>query len=104
MNLVAPMEEEENIVACKIFWKILKINTKNSNSRNGADNPDCCLNGGRGQYCCTNGADNPECFEKQCGHLINLAGNDPSIDGFSAGFYLDSSVTYAGTGDFNVCW
>ena len=23
--------------------------------------PDCCTNGGRGQYCCVNGASNPDC-------------------------------------------
>lgn len=29
--------------------------------QNGSDNADCCKNGGKGKYCCTNGAINPEC-------------------------------------------
>lgn len=28
---------------------------------NGASNPDCCLNNGKGKYCCKNGASNPDC-------------------------------------------
>jgi hypothetical protein len=32
--------------------------------KNGANNKDCCENGGKGKYCCTNGENNPGCQTK----------------------------------------
>lgn len=34
---------------------------KCSNGAPDSSYPDCCTNGGRGQYCCQNGANNPDC-------------------------------------------
>jgi hypothetical protein len=73
---------------------------------NGAINyPDCCLNGGKGIFCCLNNANNRDCIpDYPCGGLISLKGNDPTLNGFEVGRYDDGSKIFAGVGNFSACF
>jgi len=54
-------------------------------------------------YGCTNGANNADCVIPTCGALLRLSANDPSVNGFSAGTYIDGSTIYPGAGNFSMC-
>jgi hypothetical protein len=51
-----------------------------------------------------NGADNIDCALYTCGTLLTLANNDPKVNGFVGGKYLDGSIIFAGAGNFSMCY